>query len=566
MMLTTISFLFLSTMLTHLLSEVSGLAETIEVCNRETKLINCDRGSVVFIDAARHGRMKRGRCLAASSVDEQFNCSADVRLYLEHRCAGRRQCNVSQDATLDASPHGCNPDRITYIELTYHCQPVHSPSISSADCQSHRYAIPPATSSVGYLARIVTVETGVGSKDCSWAIDVQSGQTIRLTLLDFGIWQSQEEQQRRNQSTESRPTCTVYGTIDDPTISGRSSPICRGEKSGDRERILHTSNGHSVQVTGISKNPSFEYFVIKYEVLGCADINPPPPYASVERKGDQLLMRCILAGKEEQEEAATGGQQLESNLTCIGGNWTDPAQVNCTALYLSASANKKRISRSAMGDVLLTVVVSAAVIIVALVTTVVIFLFCSQRVMKRRAAAIAEMPLSDERRFLPAASSAYDQTQPWPLYHGTTTTTLPILVDPSSSSSHGIRLLYDHDHSGHSPRRPSVEFLDRDFAAATLQMRQRAPNLGHSSSFSSFRQIPDGCESPYDGNTLLMYCPYHGTITRVTGPAQPDHGRKRFQTSYSQENLTCAENQSQQQSIYHELDYEHQSTTPTSHS
>jgi hypothetical protein len=39
----------------------------------------------------------------------------------------------------------------------------------------------------GYLASIVTEETGCGSMDTPWVIRAQPGQTIRIHLLDFGM-------------------------------------------------------------------------------------------------------------------------------------------------------------------------------------------------------------------------------------------------------------------------------------------------------------------------------------------------------------------------------------------
>jgi hypothetical protein len=38
----------------------------------------------------------------------------------------------------------------------------------------------------GYLASIVTEETGCGSMDTPWLIKAEPGQTIRIRLLDFG--------------------------------------------------------------------------------------------------------------------------------------------------------------------------------------------------------------------------------------------------------------------------------------------------------------------------------------------------------------------------------------------
>jgi len=39
----------------------------------------------------------------------------------------------------------------------------------------------------GLLASIVTEESRTGSVQCPWLIRVESGQTVTLTLIDFGL-------------------------------------------------------------------------------------------------------------------------------------------------------------------------------------------------------------------------------------------------------------------------------------------------------------------------------------------------------------------------------------------
>ncbi len=38
----------------------------------------------------------------------------------------------------------------------------------------------------GYIASVITEETGVGSADCPWQIRAKPGQKINVTLYDFG--------------------------------------------------------------------------------------------------------------------------------------------------------------------------------------------------------------------------------------------------------------------------------------------------------------------------------------------------------------------------------------------
>jgi len=49
------------------------------------------------------------------------------------------------------------------------------------------------THSAGYVASVITAETqsssSCGSSKCPWKIEVESGQTINVTLLDFALEQ-----------------------------------------------------------------------------------------------------------------------------------------------------------------------------------------------------------------------------------------------------------------------------------------------------------------------------------------------------------------------------------------
>ena len=40
----------------------------------------------------------------------------------------------------------------------------------------------------GTIAKVVTVESELGSFRCPWVIEVESGQTVTLTLVDFALW------------------------------------------------------------------------------------------------------------------------------------------------------------------------------------------------------------------------------------------------------------------------------------------------------------------------------------------------------------------------------------------
>ncbi len=65
------------------------------------------------------------------------------------------------------------------------------------------------TAGEGYLASVTTETTGCGSNDSPWLVKTESGQTIKLTLLDFAV-----SHMVYNQGMPS--TCLVYVTIKDP--------------------------------------------------------------------------------------------------------------------------------------------------------------------------------------------------------------------------------------------------------------------------------------------------------------------------------------------------------------
>jgi len=54
---------------------------------------------------------------------------------------------------------------------------------AKSDCHAHRPIIISDTS--GYLASLTAAETGCGTSDAPWLIQVRPGQRINVTLFDF---------------------------------------------------------------------------------------------------------------------------------------------------------------------------------------------------------------------------------------------------------------------------------------------------------------------------------------------------------------------------------------------
>src|SRR6218665_4157565 len=79
------------------------------------------------------------------------------------------------------------------------------------------------TSRSGYLANIITDETGQGSELCPWRFDLPPGHTVRLTLLDFGVWIDRVNRDKRN-------ICRIYATIEEmgDAQRRRKTVVCGG--------------------------------------------------------------------------------------------------------------------------------------------------------------------------------------------------------------------------------------------------------------------------------------------------------------------------------------------------
>lgn len=89
-----------------------------EYCFPQVFNATCPIGSVVFIQTARYGRMKHGRCIAS---DFHVGCSADVLTNVDQRCSGRQQCDIAvpDNELHDLQP--CPKDLFAYLEAAFTC-------------------------------------------------------------------------------------------------------------------------------------------------------------------------------------------------------------------------------------------------------------------------------------------------------------------------------------------------------------------------------------------------------------------------------------------------------------
>ena len=117
----------------------------------------------------------------------------------------------------------------------------------------------------GYLSNAITEASAKGSYACPWRIKGNAGQTIKLTLWDFGVWQ--KNWTRRAGIADGRSNragyCHIYGEIKEPA-SGSSVRLCGGSA---RESVVYESEGEEVLVHMVDPSTTAEpvYYFLEYE-------------------------------------------------------------------------------------------------------------------------------------------------------------------------------------------------------------------------------------------------------------------------------------------------------------
>ena len=134
--------------------------------------------------------------------------------------------------------------------------------MGEASCYSSRKIEVPVDKE-GYLASIVTAQSGRGSTDCPWILTVERGQKLNITLLDFTKHPTPNGSVSTRGQTDSDTLCYKYATIREPQTS-RETVVCGGE---ERERVVYISVTNKVQVE-IAKyiSPKKDsHFLLKYK-------------------------------------------------------------------------------------------------------------------------------------------------------------------------------------------------------------------------------------------------------------------------------------------------------------
>lgn len=134
-----------------------------------------------------------------------------------------------------------------YLKISLRPFIFHSVFKPVGSCHSRGSISVPA--GTGYLSSQVTDDTGCGSMDHPWLIEISQGQHARLLLINFAGGEGID--------------CTTYGYISEPS-SGANSSICGG-LSEENELYTSTSNRVKIQIVNPQTRGNGVQFLLKYE-------------------------------------------------------------------------------------------------------------------------------------------------------------------------------------------------------------------------------------------------------------------------------------------------------------
>lgn len=303
-------FCFISVCFGQVPSVIQRIVHQQKVCIYETFRANCGPGRVILIVEALRGRMRNDSgCLSLRPGERP--CSADAQLFAERQCSGRRRCSLHP--TNDNLKHvngNCSKYDEKFLDIAYSCEDVYS--ADDETCAANRPLI--VRSRSGHLASVVADETGKGSSVCPWRFDPSPGESVHLTLMDFGVWVDRGDRYRRG-------ICTIYATIryPSPSSSQTISPdtlVCAGE---ERQRsVITTTTNLEIRMTNRSSvSVNAAYFLIKFQVFDCPEIKTPPG-AEVEKSGGGIRIFC------------SNERRIHLDLRCVKGFWTPEPNLTCS--------------------------------------------------------------------------------------------------------------------------------------------------------------------------------------------------------------------------------------------
>ncbi|ESO07262.1 hypothetical protein HELRODRAFT_170590 [Helobdella robusta] len=295
---------------------------------------------VVLIKGASYGRMHKGRC-----VETHTNCSIDATAYMDSLCSAKTSCEVY---VAEAALHRlgvCSKEFSSYLEADYMCVLATLPTDCSKDdhlvVHAHQdgYLLPPYWTGSSE-ASLKTGNTSTGS--CyNIKVKVEKGQKLQVTLLNFNIFQQQQQQfkeiscpivatitenfkmtdneinnnddddinnnivkqqQQQHQTSLANPNRDTKNKIDNKTVRLSSTTTNNNNfasvqislcSRAEREVTWYTSVSHDVTIsyTSAMSFKTLPNFILKYKVLGCK--HPTLPAKSwMTSDGHVATIRC----------------------------------------------------------------------------------------------------------------------------------------------------------------------------------------------------------------------------------------------------------------------------------
>lgn len=91
----------------------------MDYCLDESFVAKCSENQIIFIQHAKYGRMRLGRCVERDYG--YIGCSVNVTQTLAAKCSGRRECTVVNFEAIFAKQQTCATDLKAYLEADYKC-------------------------------------------------------------------------------------------------------------------------------------------------------------------------------------------------------------------------------------------------------------------------------------------------------------------------------------------------------------------------------------------------------------------------------------------------------------
>lgn len=246
-----------------------------EACETETFNVTCRRDEVIIISRAQYGRMSLGRCVKLNYG--HIGCSADVSHLASSRCSGRRICTIQVPDKSFARTKPCPDDLKPYLKIQYICQKVVIPK--SENCKNHDERR--LVSQNGYLASLISQESGCGSSLLPWHIVLDTGQRVKIQIYtDMYNFQ--------NYKSDSQSCPTVAIIREKNSLRKHNLTLCDTVK---REAGVYLSGTNDLEVGIVFHGTSGKNWLLHYSAVGCPNPNPLI-HGSVRRNREKAVLKC----------------------------------------------------------------------------------------------------------------------------------------------------------------------------------------------------------------------------------------------------------------------------------